>query len=193
MVMALLALGLLLFLGAHSVRIFADDWRARQIARLGPRGWKLLYSLVSIAGFVLIVVGFGQAGEQEPLWHPPYFMPHITAALVLIAFILLAAARVPGNRIKPRVGHPMVLGVKVWAFAHLLANGQPRHLLLFGAFLLWSIVDFASARRRDRAAGVSYPAGSLKGDAIAVVAGVAAWVVFAFFLHRVLIGVAPLG
>lgn len=191
--MELLTLGLLLFLGAHSVRIFAGGWRERQIARLGPNGWKGLYSLVSLAGFLLIVVGFARAGEQEPLWQPPYFMPHITAALVLVAFILLAAARVPGNRLKAKLGHPMVLGVKVWAFAHLLANGQPRHLLLFGAFLVWAIVDFASSRRRDRAAGVTYPAGSLKGDVLAVAAGVAGWAVFAFYLHRLLIGVSPLG
>ena len=191
--MELLAFGLVLFLGAHSIRIFADDWRARQIARLGLNGWKGLYSLVSLAGIVLVSVGFGRAGPQEALWQPPAFMPHITAALVLIAFVLVIAAYAPGNRIKAKLHHPMILGVKVWAFAHLLANGQPRHILLFGAFLLWAIVDFANSRRRDRAAGTLYPAGGLKGDVITVLVGVVAWAVFAFYLHGVLIGVRPLG
>jgi uncharacterized membrane protein len=191
--MGLLVLGLLIFLGAHSTRIFAAAWRERQIARLGEKAWKGLNSLVSLIGFVLIIVGFGQAGEQEPLWRPPFFMAHITALLVLFAFILVAAANVPRNHLKAKLGHPMVLGVKVWAFAHLLANGQPRHMLLFGAFLIWAIVDFAASRRRDRSAGVTYPAGTVKGNLIVIAGGLAGWALFAFYFHRLLIGVSPLG
>ena len=191
--MELLALGLLLFLGAHSVRIVAEPWRKRQIARFGANGWKGLYSLVSLAGIVMVSIGFGRAGPQEPLWHPPFFMAHVTALLVLIAFILVTAAYVPGNHFKAKLGHPMVLGVKIWAFAHLLSNGQPRHLLLFGAFLVWAIVDFASFRRRDRAGGVTYPAGGVKGDLVTIVGGVVGWLLFAAYLHRILIGVSPLG
>jgi uncharacterized membrane protein len=191
--MDILALGLVLFLGVHSVRIFADGWRQRMIARLGLNAWKGIYSLVSLAGIVLVSIGFGRAGPQEPLWHPPFFMAHITAPLVLFAFILFVAAYVPGNRFKAKLHHPMILGVKTWAFAHLLANGQPRHLLLFGAFLVWAIVDFASSRRRDRANGTVYPAGTLKGDVIAVAVGVVAWAAFAFYLHKALIGVSPMG
>jgi uncharacterized membrane protein len=113
--------------------------------------------------------------------------------LNLAAFVLLAAAYVRGNTIKAKLGHPMVLGVKVWAFAHLLANGTLNAVVLFGAFLAWAIADFASARRRDRAAGVVYPAGALARDGITVAVGILAWGVFSFLLHGWLIGVRPFG
>jgi uncharacterized membrane protein len=190
--MTYLIIGLVIFLGAHSVRIYAEDWRTRAIARMGPNGWKAVYSLVSIAGFVLLVWGFGQARQAGGvLYAPPIFMRHITALLVLISFVLLAAAKVPRNHIKAAVGHPMVAGVKLWAFAHLLANGRVADVILFGAFLVWAIVDFIVARRRDRAAGTRYPAGTVAGTALTVVIGVAAWVVFAFWAHQWLFGVAP--
>lgn len=189
-----LIVGLVLFLGAHSVRIVANDWRGRQLARLGEMRWKALYTVVSIAGFVLIVWGFGQARLQPVLLYvPPMWLRHLNALFTLLAFILVAAAYVPGNHLKARLGHPMLAGVKTWAFGHLLATGMLHDVLLFGAFLLWAGVDFISARRRDRAAGVVYPAGSVRGDAITVLVGVVAWLVFAFWLHRWLIGVSPLG
>jgi uncharacterized membrane protein len=189
-----LIVGLLIFLGTHSVRIFAEDWRARQIARLGEGKWKGLYSVVSAVGLVLIVLGFGLA-RSEPtfLWTPPLWTRHAAALLTVPAFILVAAAYVPGNRIKARLGHPMVAGVKVWAFAHLLANGTLAGVVLFGAFLAWAVADFASARRRDRRAGTVYPSGSLARDAVAAIVGLVAWAVFAFFLHGWLIGVRPFG
>lgn len=192
--MALLIVGLVLFLGIHSVRIVADGWRTRQRARLGENGWKGLYSLVSIVGFVLIVWGFGLA-RQHPvlLYVPPLALRHLNALFTLLAFILVVAAYVPANHFKARLGHPMLAGVKVWAFGHLLAIGMLHDVVLFGAFLLWAIVDFVSARRRDRAAGVVYPAGTVKGDAIALVAGIVLWAVFAFWLHGWLIGVSPMG
>lgn len=189
-----LIVGLVLFLGAHSVRIVANDWRGRQLARLGEMRWKALYTVVSIAGFVLIVWGFGLARLQPVLLYvPPMWLRHLNALFTLLAFILVAAAYVPGNHLKARLGHPMLAGVKTWAFGHLLATGMLHDVLLFGAFLLWAGVDFVSARRRDRAAGVVYPAGSVRGDAITVLVGVVAWLVFAFWLHRWLIGVSPLG
>jgi uncharacterized membrane protein len=192
--MAVLILGLVLFLGAHSVRIFANDWRSRQVARLGEKGWKGLYTLVSIAGFALIIWGFGLARQQPVLLYvPPIWLRHLNALFTLIAFILVVAAYVPGNHFKAKLGHPMLAGVKTWAFGHLLATGMLHDVVLFGAFLLWAVVDFISARRRDRAAGVSYPAGTAKGDLIVVVAGVVAWAVFAFWLHGWLIGVKPMG
>jgi uncharacterized membrane protein len=192
--MTALIVGLLIFLGTHSVRIFAEDWRARQIARLGEGKWKGLYSVVSAVGLVLIVLGFGLA-RSEPtfLWTPPLWTRHAAALLTVPAFILVAAAYVPGNRIKARLGHPMVAGVKVWAFAHLLANGTLAGVVLFGAFLAWAVADFASARRRDRRAGTVYPSGSLARDAVAAIVGLVAWAVFAFFLHGWLIGVRPFG
>ncbi|AHX15611.1 NnrU family protein [Dyella jiangningensis] len=192
--MAVLILGLVLFLGAHSVRIFANDWRSRQVARLGEKGWKGLYTLVSIAGFALIIWGFGLARQQPVLLYvPPIWLRHLNALFTLIAFILVVAAYAPGNHFKAKLGHPMLAGVKTWAFGHLLATGMLHDVVLFGAFLLWAVVDFISARRRDRAAGVSYPAGTAKGDLIVVVAGVVAWAVFAFWLHGWLIGVKPMG
>jgi uncharacterized membrane protein len=190
--MTLLILGLLIFLGVHSVRIFADDWRSAQRKRLGENAWKGLYSLVSIAGFALIVWGYG-AARQAPvaLWASPTWTRHLAALLMIASFVLLAAAYVPRNGIKARLHHPMVLGVKVWALAHLLANNTLADLLLYGSFLVWAVLDFRAARGRDRAQGTVYPAGSSAGTLAAVAVGVAAWAVFAFWAHRVLIGVSP--
>lgn len=192
--MTWLVAGLVLFLGIHSVRIFADGFRNAQIARLGPNRWKGLYSIVSLAGFALIVWGFGQA-RQHPvvLWTPPSWTHYATAALALVAFILIAAAYVPGNRIKPAIGHPMIAGVKTWAFGHLLSAFALAGFVLFGAFFIWAIVDFAASRRRDRVAGTVYPPGSAARDALTCIVGAVAWIVFAFWLHGPLIGVAPFG
>jgi len=192
--MTLLVLGLVLFLGVHSVRIYADGFRSRQIERLGLNSWKGIYSVLSIAGFVLIVYGYGEA-RQAPmvLYTPPVWTRHLAALLTIPAFILLAAAYVQGTRIKRAVGHPMVLGVKTWALAHLLANGLLADVLLFGGFLAWAVVDYIAARRRDRAAGTVHVVGPATRDVIAVVVGLAAWAIFAFWLHRMLIGVGPFG
>ena len=141
---------------------------------------------------MLLVYGYGQARQATALlWQPPIWTRHVAAVLVLVAFVLVAAAYVPGTRIKSAVGHPMILGVKVWALAHLIANGTLADVVLFGAFLAWAIVDYAASRRRDRAAGITYPAGPPVRDAIAVAAGALAWAVFAFWLHGPLIGVRP--
>ncbi len=190
--MVYLILGLILFLGVHSIRIVAEPWRVRTIARIGENPWKGIYSLVSIAGFILLVWGYGQARQQGVvLFEPPVFMRHITSLLMLLSFVLLAAAKVPGNHIKARLGHPMIIGVKVWALAHLLANGRLSDVVLFGAFLAWAIVDFIAARKRDRAAGTVYPPGDELRTVLTVVAGVVAWAVFVAGLHLWLIGVAP--
>lgn len=192
--MTILILGLVVFLGAHSTRIIADDWRTGMRERLGEGRWKGIYSLLSLAGFGLIIWGFGLA-RQEPvvLWMPPVAMRHVAGLLTLIAFILLAAAFVPRNAIKSTTHHPMVLSVKVWAFAHLLSNGGLADLVLFGAFLAWAVVCYIALQKRDRAAGTQYPPGTPGGTAATVIAGAAAWAGFAFWLHRVLIGVPPLG
>ena len=192
--MIVLILGLLLFLGAHSVRILANGWRSRTMARLGEGGWKRAYSVVSLLGFALIIWGFGLARQQPVLvWSPPTAMRHLNALFTLVAFILIAAAYVPRNQIKARLHHPMVLGVKLWAFGHLLATGTLADMVLFGAFLLWAVLDFRAARLRDRAQGTAYPPGTASGTVVAVVAGAVAWAVFAFWLHAAWIGVAPLG
>ena len=192
--MGMLILGLVLFLGVHSTRILADGWRTATIAKIGDKPWKGAYSLVSIAAFVLMLWGYGQARQQPVvLWTPPASMKHVAALLVLIAFIMFVATYVPRNSIKARLHHPMILSVKVWALAHLLANGSLADVLLFGGFLLWAVFSFRAARQRDRAAQTVYPAGTASGTAITVVAGAAAYAVFAFWLHGMLIGVRPFG
>ena len=194
MALTYLIVGLVLFLGVHSVRVFANDWRTRTLARTGEKPFKGIYALVSIAGFALLVWGYGQARQQGVmLWIPPVAMRHVAALLTLVAFVLLAAAYVPGNQIKAKLHHPMVLGTKVWAFAHLLANGSLADTVLFGSFLVWSVLLFAASRKRDRREQTVYAAGTVGATAITVAAGVVAWAVFAFWLHRVLLGVSPFG
>jgi uncharacterized membrane protein len=192
--MSILMIGLALFLGIHSVRIVAEGWRAARIARIGENAWKLGYSVLSALGLALVIWGFGLA-RQAPvfLWHPPIGMRHVAALLTVVAFVFLAAAYVPRNHLKARFHHPMVLGVKAWAAGHLLANGTVADVLLFGSFLVWSMLSFIAARKRDRRAGTTYAPGTAAGTLIAVVAGMVAWAVFAFWLHGVLIGVKPFG
>lgn len=206
--MLLLILGLVLFLAPHSVRIVADDWRSAQIARLGLPAWKGLYSVVSLLGLVLIVWGYGLARTAPiEVWSPPVFTRHLASLFTLAAFVLVTAAYVPRNRIRRTLGHPMVAGVKLWAFAHLLANGTVADLLLFGAFLAWAILDFRAARRRDRASpagavggakgsgseGGGAQAASVAADLVTVLLGVGLWALFAFQLHAWLFGVRPFG
>lgn len=192
--MAILILGLVIFLGTHSVRIVAEDWRSAQIGRRGEQAWKLGYTVVSIAGFALLLWGFGIARHGAPvLWNPPPGLRHLASLLTLIAFVLLAATYVPRNSIKARLHHPMVIAVALWALAHLLANRTLADLLLFGSFLAWSIASLLAARRRDRLADTRYRAGSLGSTLVAVVAGMVGWAVFAFWLHGLWLGVRPFG
>ena len=196
--MTLLILGLLLFLGVHSVRIFADDWRSRMVARMGLGPWKGAYSVLALLGLALLVWGYAQARNDTIwLWLPPVGLRHLAALLTLPAFVLLAAAYVPGNRIRARLRHPMLLGVKLWALAHLICNGSLADVLLFGAFLVWAVLCYRAARRRERLSAtggtLAVPAGSLGATLATVGVGVLAWAVFAFWLHGWLIGVAPLG
>lgn len=192
--MAYLILGLVLFIGVHSVRIVAEDWRTRTIARIGALPWKGAYSAVSLAGFLLILWGFSQA-RMAPiqLWIPPLALRHLAAPLTLIAFVLLVAAYVPANGIKARLHHPMVLAVKVWALAHLLANGNLAHVLLFGSFLVWAALSFSAARRRDRVGGTVYAPGQTARTLITLVVGTLAWAAFAMWLHAWWIGIRVFG
>ena len=190
--MITLIAGLLIFLGLHSIRIVADDWRSAQIARRGEKAWKLGYTAVSLASFGLILWGFHLA-RQAPivLWPHIDGMHHVAGPLMVLAFILLAAAYVPRNHLKAKLGHPMVLSVKTWALAHLLANNTLADLLLFGGFLAWSVVAYAALRRRDRAAGVVPPAGTTMGTVLTIVIGVVAAIFFAHWAHAWLFGVSP--
>ena len=209
--MTWLILGLILFLGAHSVRVVADNWRAEKIAAWGDKAFKGVYTLVSILGFYLLVVGYGEARLQPlALWNPPIFTRHISMLLMLLSSILLIATYIPRNHFKMRLRHPMVLSVKVWALSHLLANGNLADLVLFGSFLIWAVLNFRSARARDRAlllnlnvteeaAGESIAESEsahqpkLLSTIITLVGGIAIWALITFVLHAKIVGVSPMG
>jgi uncharacterized membrane protein len=190
----LLVLGLVLFLGTHFFSM-ARERRAAIIGRIGAGPYKGLYSLLSLAGIVLVSIGYGQyrAGGYIPVWDPPVWTRHLSLLLVLIAFICFVAAYLPGH-IKARLKHPMLAGVKIWAFAHLLANGDLGSILLFGSFLVWAVVARISVKRRDVAAqhgGTAAPAG-WRNDLLAVAIGTVVYLAFVFWLHPWLIGVPVL-
>jgi len=191
--MSWLIVGLAVFLVPHSLGLVAPAWRSRQVARFGERRWKGLYSLVSLAALILIIWGYGQArATPVVMWTPPAWGRHVAALLVVIAFVLMAAAYVPRTKLKSALVHPMTAGVALWAFGHLLANGTLHDVVLFGAFLVWALATFVIRRTRDARAGTCYPPGTLVKDAIAVVAGAIVSIGFALFLHGPLIGVRPL-
>ena len=198
--MTQLILGLILFLGAHSVRILADGWRDQTIAAYGEKAFKGVYTLVAILGFYLLVVGYGEARLQPlALWNPPIFTKHISMLLMLLSSILLIAAYIPRNHFKMRLKHPMVLSVKVWALSHLLANGNLADLVLFGSFLIWAVLNFRSARARERAQVQNSDANeeaplkpNLLATLIALFGGMGLWAVITFVLHAKVVGVAPM-
>jgi uncharacterized membrane protein len=189
-----LVFGLILLIGVHSIRWIAPGLRDAGVARLGPATWKIGYAVLSLIGLALIAHGYA-AARMEPtlLWLPPAWTRHLAALLTLPAFVLAACAYVPGTRIRAKLGHPMVAGVKIWAFAHLIANGTLADLLLFGSFLVWAVAMFSTLRRRDRAEGTARAAGRASRDMVAMVVGTAAWAAFAGWLHLALIGVKPFG
>ncbi len=189
-----LLLGLLVFLGVHSTRIFADGWRSAMIERIGPLAWKGLYALLSLLGFWLLIRGWQQVRlEPQVLWTTPVALRHVAALLMLPASVLWVAAYVPGNGIRARLHHPMVLGTKTWALSHLLANNSLADLLLFGTFLLWSVVLFVASRRRDRREQRPAVAGRMLPTVVTVLLGLGLWAALAFWLHAALIGVRPMG
>lgn len=193
-ILSVLVVGLLLFLGPHSTRLLAADWRAARIASIGEGKWKGLVSLVSLFGLVLIVYGYGlaRASAAVPLWTPAVWTRHLASPLTLVAFVLVVAAYVPRSRLRALVGHPMLLGVGLWALAHLLANGSLVDFVLFGVFLAWAALDFVALHRRDRAEA-KQRSGAWGNDLTSVVVGTVAWYLFAVYLHGPLIGVRPFG
>jgi uncharacterized membrane protein len=210
--MTTLILGLIVFLGAHSVAIVAPAWRDGMHARLGEGPWKGLYSLVSAFGFVLIIIGYGLARQQPVvIYTPPLWLRHLSLLLLVPVFPLLLAPYLPGrvksaakhpmlvtaayvplNPIKAKLGHPMLAGVKLWALAHLLANGNLADVLLFGGFLAWAVADRISMRHRQQRAVPGAKASPLN-DAIVVLGGLALYALFLFKAHAWLFGVSPLG
>jgi len=191
--MAILVLGLVIFLGLHSTRIVSESGRERAIARIGEGPWKGIYSALSVIGFVLILWGFARARYDEPqLWTPPAGARHITMLLMLIALILLASYLFKRSHIAVIAHHPMLWSVLLWSVGHLFANGSGADLLLFGAFLVWSAADLASSYARDRRNGVVYPEPQLGATAGAVVVGLVVYALLIGGLHLWLFGVSPL-
>ena len=192
--MGMLIIGLVLFLGIHTVSIVAPQWREGQIARLGEGPWKGIYSVVSAIGFGLLIYGYG-AARQSPvgLYTLPTAMRHVALLLMLPVFPLLFAAYLPG-RLSRLAKHPMLLATKLWATAHLLANGTLADVLLFGGFVAWAVVDRISVKRRSPAQARAVPGAPPRAmnDPIAVVGGLVVYALIVLWAHRALFGVSPL-
>jgi uncharacterized membrane protein len=193
--MLVLVLGLVVFLGVHSVSIVAPHWRAATIARVGEKPWKGLYSIAAGVGLALVIVGYGMA-RRDPvvLYAPPAALRHLALLVMVPVFPLLFAAYLPG-RIRAAAKHPMLLAVKLWALAHLLANGTLADALLFGGFLAWAVADRLAVKRRSAVEAHAVPGAPPRpyNDAIAVAVGLLVYVALVLRGHRWLIGVSPLG
>ena len=188
--MTLLLIGLILFLGAHMLPVLASR-REALVSRFGGAGDRIAFSILAGIGFVAIVYGYGMARAAGPvaLWYPPVWTRHLTLLLMVPVFVLLVAAYLPTGHIRKRTRHPMILAVKIWAFAHLLANGDLASVLLFGTFLAWGVIDRISLKRRGVAGGAGAATVSAGSDAIALVVGLGIYVAFVLWLHPLLIGV----
>jgi uncharacterized membrane protein len=189
--MSQLILGMVIFFGAHSVSIVAPNWRDAMAARVGTQAWRAAYSLVSIAGFILMLRGYAVAHLQpDAMYAPPPALRHLTGLLMLPVFPLLLAAYLPG-RIKAWAKHPMLLATQAWALAHLLANGNAADVLLFGGFLLWATADRISATRRPTRPVPGAPPTRFN-DVVAVIGGLVLYAVFVGWAHVRLFGVSPI-
>jgi uncharacterized membrane protein len=209
--MTLLLCGLFLFIATHSVRIFAEPLRTTLVARMGEWPYKGVLAVISLLGFWLLLTGYAQARlETWLVWTPPAFLRHIMWLLMLFALVLLVAAYVPRNHLKKRLKHPMVLSVKVWALGHLLVNGQMHQIVLFGAFLVWAVLSFRAARKRDALANAlqsqgeatdatqvhnesEAPPAQWLSTLLCLVIGGAAWAALLWRFHAEWFGVSPLG
>jgi len=182
-------LGLVVFLGAH-VFVSMRDERAALISKLGMGPYRGLFSLVSIVGLVLICYGFAtyRAAGLIPVWYPPLWEHHLVEALMWPASIMVAAAYIPGN-IKRVLKHPMLTGVKTWAFAHLCANGDLGGIILFGSVLAWAVYDRVTLKRRGDPGAPAIPVGGLKNDIIAVAVGTIIYLALGVVFHPIVIGV----
>ncbi|MEW6767475.1 MAG: NnrU family protein [Pseudomonadota bacterium] len=189
----IMILGLVLFLGIHTLTTMRGA-RARVIARLGEGGYKILYTVVSIAGIALIAWGFSQYRQYEwtNVWHPPIWTRHLALGLMLPAVILVVASYIRG-RIFTRLKHPMLAGVKLWALLHLIANGDLGSIILFGSILAWAVYDRISLKRRSDPGSPPIPVGGVTNDLIAVGVGVVVYVALVFAFHPLVIGVPIVG
>lgn len=185
--MTLLIVGLAIFFAVHTFTMFRDA-RQRAVDRLGALPYRGLYSLISLGGFVLLVMGYGDA-PKIALWAPPVWTRHVAMVLMIPVFVLLVAANVPGN-IKARLGNPMLIAVKTWALAHLIANGDLASVILFGSFLAWSVVDLIAVKRSGRSSVVAEPKAAF--DVVAVVVGLGIYALLLVWAHPWVSGGMPL-
>jgi len=190
--MTVFILGLLVFFSTHSISLLAPGLRQSAIDRIGPKAWRSLYSLISIAGLILLIWGYGLA-RLDPIvvWQPPSWTRHVTMTLMLFVFPMMLSAYLPG-RIKATLKHPMLAAVKLWALAHLISNGTLADMLLFGVFLGWAVVERIAAKHRPLTIDLAATAKPLN-DVLAVLLGLLLYGAFLGYLHLKLIGVSPLG
>jgi uncharacterized membrane protein len=186
-------LGLVIFLGAH-VFVTMRDQRAALMKRLGEWPYRGLFALVAIVGIVLIAYGFGAYRAAGPIqiWNPPPWTRYIVEVLMWPASIMVVAAYIPGN-IKRTLKHPLLVGVKTWAAAHLCANGDLGGIVLFGSFLLWAGYDRMTLKRRADAGAPSIPMGGTKNDLIAIVVGTIVYLALGLVFHPVVVGLPAFG
>ncbi|MEM7461446.1 MAG: NnrU family protein [Pseudomonadota bacterium] len=185
--MVIFVLGLVLFLGTHSVRMLAPEWRDKQLENLGKRSWQGIYSVISLTSLAILIYGYALAQPEAPIIYiTPVWTRHLAFLLMAIAFISLMAGNLPPGRLKPALKHPMLMAVMIWAFAHLTVNGDLASIVLFGSILAWSIWNRISVSHRVEA--LPQP-GPVTYDMAAIVLGLAIWVLFIWKLHEWLIGV----
>lgn len=190
--MAILIIGVVLFIITHSVRSIAPAFRQAMIEKMGAQGWRGMYSLVSLLSLGLMIYGYAVAPRID-VWFPPVWTAHIAVTLMLVAMICLVAGLLPAGHIAVKTKHPMLLSVKIWAFAHLLANGDLASIILFGALLAWAVFVRISLKRRQRSGELSLrPFVSSRNDILALAIGLLVWLAFLMKLHQWLFNVAPI-
>jgi len=191
--LSIMIMGLAIFIGVHLVTVMRA-WRAGLVAQLGENGYKIAYSLLSAIGIALVVYGFARyrANEWVEVWSPPNWTRHLAALLVLFAMIMAVSAYARGH-IYERLKHPLLAATKLWALAHLIANGDLGSIILFGSFLGWAVYDRITLKRRSDGGGPPIPVGGVSNDLIAVAVGVVAYLALAFAFHPVVIGVPVIG
>lgn len=192
--MSLLIVGIILFLGIHLIRVVAPGFRTAMINAMGVNGWKAVYAVASLASLALLVYGYGLARQVTGvLYTPPTGMAHLAMLLMVFAMICLVAGVLPAGYIVEKTKHPMVLSVKIWALAHLLANGETSSVLLFGSFLAWGVILRIALKRRERAGEITRrPFVSARYDVLSVVIGIVLYAAIVMKLHEWVIGVSPM-
>lgn len=191
--MLILVLGLVIFFSVHSIRVVAPEWRDMAMARHGVMRWRLRFGLITLLATALIIIGYMQMRvDPTILWSPPVWTRHVAGLMMLLSLYFVGSAIIPKTTMKRLMGYPMLIAVKLWAFSHLISNGELVDLIVFGSFLIWSTVIFSMSRRRDRKAGVVPSESSVEFDLAAFVFAMVSWFAIVFYLHEIVFGVSAL-